>query len=607
MNTMQSPRLSAASGSVNYRSPSLVPLLSPRLPPTSAPGSAHSRPDQQPSPRRRHHDYSLLDNGHDTTHHGNGEYSPATPSHVFGEGDNTDAQASPFTHSHSHSLSFPASGQVSTFRSPSLRATLPSSSAFAAPKSAPSLGHVLIAFLDSTAWGLVYAAVDAALSLALVALYLVSSSYVGLAGNSSHSPKDPDSLPYLPTYLIVFECIIAFLLILTFLPRLLLFYPTHSIWSRFMRPEVVLTLCSCLPVLILRGPWAWATPAYVYDGLTSSNWALVDHLIFAWPIRFLRLWWSLHRGLSLLASSPYVRFSLAASKVLDLISGIVCCMMACSSTLHIIEVKYSPALKPGNSLSFFDAFFFTFLIAVTIAYDAGVVPDAVFPRLLVIFTILLGIALVPYGIAQVIHVVNLQSKYDASYQHDPRQNHVLVVGSGASLETFTLRHFLSQFFSPGNASSITTKVVILVPHDPPERTAQVLREPAFRHRVQWIRGSVFSMDDLVRRAQARDAQACFVLARKYATSSHAVDADNVLRSMAIASATNSPIYVQCLLPENRGHFSHFSELVLCVDALKLAVLARSALCPGFRFLSFDSLVFDDPWNLPLTGLSVLAS
>ncbi|KNE69933.1 hypothetical protein AMAG_20140 [Allomyces macrogynus ATCC 38327] len=470
----------------------------------------------------------------------------------------------------------------------------------AVPLPVPSLQQRFLVMLDTTKWGALYVAVDFLLSLLLVAAYMLSAQYM---------VNERGRRVRMPEYLVIAEFFLAATLLAVFVPRLLWCYPTESALSRFARPAVLLTLLTTVPALVLRGPHRWTHPPPVYDHEQASGW--VAHLVLTWPLRFLRLLWSTQRVLALAehptttttprsfadATTPkrrrprtcchvaLPRLSPVHIKVLALISGVVCVLLTLAATLHIIEFQYAQM----RTLSFFDAFFFTSLIATTISYDSAIVPDAPFPRITILVMILTGLTFVPYAMTQLMEAAALRSKYDTPLAHDPHQRHVVVVGSGAALEAFTLRHFLGEFLSPAHGPAvIATKVVILAPHDPPPGCIRVLRSPAFRHRVQWIRGSALSIDAVVDRADVPGAAACFVLARKYAApSSRSVDAENVVRAMALAAtAANVPLYVQCLLPDSVPHFDWFAQTVVCTDQLKLAVLARSALCPGFSTLVY---------------------
>ncbi|KAJ3355409.1 potassium channel, sub T, member 2 [Allomyces javanicus] len=468
----------------------------------------------------------------------------------------------------------------------------------AVPLPVPSLQQRFLVMLDTTKWGALYVAVDFLLSLLLVAAYMLSAQYM---------VNERGRRVRMPEYLVIAEFFLAATLLAVFVPRLLWCYPTESALSRFARPAVLLTLATTVPALVLRGPYRWTHPPPVYDHDQASGW--IAHLVLTWPLRFLRLLWSTQRVLALAehptTSTPRTvadaaskrrrprtcchvalpRLSPVHIKVLALISGVVCVLLTLAATLHIIEFQYAQM----RTLSFFDAFFFTSLIATTISYDSAIVPDAPFPRITILVMILTGLTFVPYAMTQLMEAAALRSKYDAPLAHDPHQRHVVVVGSGAALEAFTLRHFLGEFLSPAHGPAvIATKVVILAPQDPPPNCIRVLRAPAFRHRVQWIRGSALSIDAVVDRADVPNAAACFVLARKYAApSSRSVDAENVVRAMALAAtAVNVPLFVQCLLPDSVPHFDWFAQTVVCTDQLKLAVLARSALCPGFSTLVY---------------------
>jgi hypothetical protein len=284
------------------------------------------------------------------------------------------------------------------------------------------------------------------------------------------------------------------------------------------------------------------------------------------------------------------RFSSVQIKIIGLIAGVLCTLLTGAGFLHIIAYKYAPDATPIRSLTFFDCFFFVFLLATTISYDSAIVPDAPFPRITIIAIILTGVAFVPYSIGQIVAAARMRSPYDSRLAYDPTSHHVVVVGGGALREAFTLRHFLDEFFARSHGPQVAaTRVVILAAHDPSPMCTRVLREPIFRHRVQWVKGSALALDSLLDKASLLTARACFVLARKFASDSRASDAENILRAMAVASAAGYgrvPIYVQCLLPDNKLQFSHFADIVVCVDEFKLAILARSALCPGFSTLIY---------------------
>ncbi|CAG8590132.1 19125_t:CDS:2, partial [Racocetra fulgida] len=130
-------------------------------------------------------------------------------------------------------------------------------------------------------------------------------------------------------------------------------------------------------------------------------------------------------------------------------------------------------------------------------------------------------------------------------------------------------------------------VVILNPLDPTDRVKTFLSDPVFAHRVQYIRGSSLDARNL-EKVDAKNACAYFILAKKYTQQSEIIDAENVLKAIALSKFDEGPrLYIQCILPENKIHFESLNpEQIICIDELKLAILAHSCLTPGFSTLLY---------------------
>jgi len=75
-------------------------------------------------------------------------------------------------------------------------------------------------------------------------------------------------------------------------------------------------------------------------------------------------------------------------------------------------------------------------------------------------------------------------------------------------------------------------VVILNPNEPINRVKTFLSDPLYAHRVQYIRGSSLESRSL-KKANAKNASAYFILAKKYTQQSETIDAENVLKAMVI--------------------------------------------------------------------------
>ncbi|KAL7746297.1 hypothetical protein RI367_008368 [Sorochytrium milnesiophthora] len=436
--------------------------------------------------------------------------------------------------------------------------------------------------LDTTNLGPLWTIFDWLLSVAFACMYVATASlYL----------KRP--MPWAVSFA---DFMIALVLLLQFLPKLAFAFPADNVLRRLVRPQPLLTLMTTLPALFLRSPLAtWDRPLPVY-----SHWQgyMGDYILFFWPLRFTHLFVSTHKLCNSIDKGSglfkKVRVSIVQLKLLMLLSGILCTLLTCTSFLHIIEFKYERL----RTLSFFDAFFFTYLIATTISYENSLVPDDAFPRIIILSIVFIGLAYVPYAISEVVSALRHRSKFDRPFAPETKQQHVLLLG--AVNEVFTLRHFLEEFLSSDHGESVmSTKIVILAPSDPSQKIQRLIRQPHYLHRVQWVRGSSLSHDSY-RRVNLDKAVACFILARKYASESRSVDAENVLRAMALVKyCPTLRLYVQSLLPDNKEHFYNFADQVICIDELKLAVLAHSAICPGFSTLLYfltTSLTFENRRN-----------
>ncbi|CAI2193066.1 2613_t:CDS:2, partial [Funneliformis geosporum] len=191
-----------------------------------------------------------------------------------------------------------------------------------------------------------------------------------------------------------------------------------------------------------------------------------------------------------------------------------------------------------------------------------------------------------YSISELIALIRSKSVYDRPFKKISQQPHVIIIAP--TLELPSLRHFLKEFYSLAHGpATVNTKVVILNPMDPTDRVRTFLSDPVFAHRVQYIRGSSLEARSL-EKSNAKHASAYFILAKKYTQQSEIIDAENVLKAIALRKFDQGPkLYIQCILPENKVHFESLNpEQIICIDELKLAILAHSCLTPGFSTLLY---------------------
>ncbi|KAG9298343.1 hypothetical protein G9A89_002831 [Geosiphon pyriformis] len=414
----------------------------------------------------------------------------------------------------------------------------------------PTKREQLAVQLDNSAIGSIWKLVDAFLNILLCGAYIANTPYF---------------LSSLPAFNVWFEFVMAILLLMEYLPK---FYITHfNSWrSLFTHVSPILTFLTVYPV---------------FSVAQDSNFKDTPALVFLYPFRFIRCHLSVH-DCFVRSEKSVLRLGQVTSKVLIFIESIIFLILTGSSLLHGVEFVY----KGQENLSFLDAVFFTTIMLGTVGYLSDVVPDGAFPRILLLVIFTMGLIFIPYSISELTILLRSKSPYDKAFRRISRQPHVIIITP--TIELPSLRHFLKEFYSLAHGpGTINTKVVILNPVDPTERVKTFLSDPMYAHRVQYVRGSSLESRSL-KKIRAKDAAAYFILAKKYTQQSESIDAENVLKAMALRKYDEGPkLYIQCILPENKIHFeSLHPEQIICIDELKLAILAHSCLTPGFSTLLY---------------------
>ncbi|CAG8578815.1 11864_t:CDS:10, partial [Ambispora gerdemannii] len=403
--------------------------------------------------------------------------------------------------------------------------------------------------LDNSELGSIWKLVDAALNILLCGIYISNTPYFRRK---------------LPTHNVLFEFTVTILLILEYIPKF--YIANFTSWrSLFTHVSPILTFLTVYPV---------------FSVASDSNFKDSPELVFLYPFRFIRCHFSV-RDCFIRSEKSVLRLGQVTSKVLIFVESIMFLVLTGSSLLYGVEFVYKDA-----TLSFLDAVFFTTIMLGTVGYLSDIVPDSAFPRILLLVIFTMGLIFIPYSISELTILLRSKSPYDKAFRKISPQPHVIIITP--TIELPSLRHFLKEFYSLAHGPGIiNTKVVILNPVDPIDRIKTFLSDPMYAHRVQYVRGSSLDSRSL-KKVKAKDASAYFILAKKYTQQSESIDAENVLKAMALRKYDEGPkLYIQCILPENKVHFESLNpEQIICIDELKLAILAHSCLTPGFSTLLY---------------------
>ncbi|KAI3657470.1 hypothetical protein MP638_002733 [Amoeboaphelidium occidentale] len=407
--------------------------------------------------------------------------------------------------------------------------------------------------IDTTFFGRYWEIGDTLLNILFCFVYIYNTRYF-LYGSTTKFPFEYQLL----------DCIIASLLLLQFLPRLLIASDVRFAVSYLS----VLTFISTIPVFLAMD--------YRQHHHCEKTYMCSGPYSLFYPLRFMRLHVAL---ISLLEPSKttFFKVSIITRKAIRLLGFLFCLIMALAAFVHL-NVTLNEKVE---NISFFDAFYFAFLSSLS-GSPSQIIPDSETNRALVVGVIITVLVFVPARLAELLGLISKKSKYEHSYKKKLNHNHIVVCGQ---FETASLQTFLKEFFCTDHGTSaVNTHIIILQPNEPSEELQNLLLDPMYVNRVQYIIGTVMN-DRSLEKIRIHEAAACFVLSSKYVTEeAREEDAATVMRALALKKARNVPLHVQVLLPENKCHFEHLADTMMCVDELKLGMLAQSCRCPGFATL-----------------------
>ncbi len=238
-------------------------------------------------------------------------------------------------------------------------------------------------------------------------------------------------------------------------------------------------------------------------------------------------------------------------------------------------------------LSFHDMLYFMIVTISTVGYG-DISPRHDVSKVIVVFTLLLMLALIPAQTQDLIKVTSLSSSYTRiSYQsHGDDTHHLLLMGD---VSFNTIRMFLEEFYHQDHGAS-EIHMILMQSTPPTEDFVGLLNLPQYESRVIYLQGNWMNFHDL-KRCMA-DRIDCGIILSKMSTQSPMLeDYKNILRAFsikkygAVKGRKSVRIALQLLKPQNKAIFnlgrglSSFDQ-VICAEELKLQLIAKSCVCPG---------------------------
>lgn len=242
---------------------------------------------------------------------------------------------------------------------------------------------------------------------------------------------------------------------------------------------------------------------------------------------------------------------------------------------------YNMSCDGKCNLSFFESMYFLIVTITTIGYG-DISPTTKESKIIIIFIIAIGVAVFASFGPAMVEMFKKSPPYMLEYD-DSKSSHVVVCGY---INTSTVSNFMRDFLHPENEDHETTAVFLnTIP--PPEELQNLMHRNFYR--CQYYQGSPLRASDLTR-VKLGTAKACLVIANKHSPEPDAEDAANILRVISIKNyRANVRVIIQILNYHNEEHlfnvpdWSHkcYGDEVICINELKLGLLGKSCLCPGF--------------------------
>ncbi|PIA15421.1 hypothetical protein COEREDRAFT_81974 [Coemansia reversa NRRL 1564] len=418
-------------------------------------------------------------------------------------------------------------------------------------------------YLDSSPAGRRWDQVDALLNTGIAALHVY---------NTTRLRKDRLGVPY---WALLSEAALGALLLAQFVPRYLLAPdPLEFLRSLF---SVITLITALTPIAVLAN--IMVDPGMYSTFMSAGTW------VFLYPVVFWRLQPALLR--CLVPIKNIYRMSAMTRNVLRALTTVFTTVLAITVLTHVM-VFYQNKERSGEIQGFDEALFFIAVSAIT-GLSSDIEPDTWFTRGVVLFVMFIGIFWLPPRVAEMLSLWSDRSPWPAEFDAEANQAHVLVIGD---LEYTALFEFLREFFCEDHGvRTVNTVVVVMSENNPGKEVAELLHDPSYVNRVKFVLGSPTSFTQL-ERVQAAHAQAIFLLSSKAAGDhASAEDAAKVMVALAVRKFLRSagvrrrvPIYAQVLLPESTMHMDFLADHVICVEELRLGLLAKSVMVPGFASL-----------------------
>ncbi|KAJ2556590.1 hypothetical protein EV175_001907 [Coemansia sp. RSA 1933] len=435
-------------------------------------------------------------------------------------------------------------------------------------------------FIDTTIWGRMWDILDFVLNVIICIIYVVNTAVV-------EANKEPGRIP-------MANRLIEFLVAVIFLGQYITRYVVINANHRALEHLIVFfAFVSPISAYIMSAHSQTVRNSYMSAGVMA---------IF-YPARFLRLHYAIKRQLALMSSSvKWLRLTLIRREATSLGSDIVVAILFFASVVHSGIYWYSQNNHiEFDGFNFLDAIYF---ISMSALGSDDSIPRSTFSEIISMAIVGLIAFAVPSRVTKLVDLAIKTSSYTKTVSLPAASRHALVCGT---IELESIRQFLHEFFNSDHGPNIfKTTIAILHPDEPTMEMKALLQDPAYTNRVFYVKGRATNFKAL-KRARVDLASCVYILTCKY---SHGTgideDAETVLTALSLSAFNSSErqepgeqqpdalvrepkfqVFAQTILPGSLLHMNYLqTSRVVCVDEMRMGIMAQNCATPGFATLAF---------------------
>ena len=329
----------------------------------------------------------------------------------------------------------------------------------------------------------------------------------------------------------------------------------------------------------------WFSLYTIVDVITLPHVIVSAVLEVDWiGLRSLRFIW-LTQIITVLQFIPYV--SHTAMDGVSVMVYFVILWLTSSGIVHLLDSQGDPwnNFENAQCRPFLEYAYMIMVTVSTVGYG-DINPITTLGRIFITFFIIAGLAFFAAMLPRLADITTsyYQRTQFSSFDTSRVPQHVIVCGH---ITDFTAEDFLKDFLHPDRGDN-KTHILFLDSGKPDVKLRNVIR--SYYTRVQYLDGSVLNSRDL-EKAKIKTARAVFILANKNTYNPTEEDHANLFRLVSVKNTTTSvPVIIQLLHSFSKKQvynidgWNRLQDVALCLNEMKLGLLAQSCLCPGLSTL-----------------------